>query len=109
MRERDYASELYEKMAAEQGSYRDWLLSQPPSEILQHTYEYTVREDILMAVETMEIDPKRARALLKSPCPLEEVFKDFRDRETDYMDVVRDTIESRADKIIKRDKAREVR
>ena len=40
---------LYEKMAAEQDKFRDWLKSQPPEEILKHTYEYTVREDILMA------------------------------------------------------------
>ena len=32
---------LYEKMATEQEKYRDWLKSQPPEEILHHTYEYT--------------------------------------------------------------------
>ena len=54
MEERDYNSELYEKMAAEQGKYRSWLLSQEPSEILNHTYEYTMREDIVMAMENLE-------------------------------------------------------
>lgn len=34
---------LYEKMFAEQETYRSWLLSQPPGEILNHAYEYTVR------------------------------------------------------------------
>ena len=33
-----------EKMFAEQEQFRDWLLSQPPAEILNHAYEYTVRE-----------------------------------------------------------------
>ena len=42
---------LYEKMFAEQEQFRDWLLSQPPAEILNHAYEYTVREDILMSLE----------------------------------------------------------
>lgn len=37
---------LYQKMFAEQEKYRDWLLSQPAAEVLNHTYEYTVREDI---------------------------------------------------------------
>ena len=37
---------LYEKMFSEQETYRAWLLAQPPEEILNHTYEYTVREDI---------------------------------------------------------------
>ena len=35
---------LYEKMFSEQETYRAWLLAQPPEEILNHTYEYTVRE-----------------------------------------------------------------
>ena len=39
------------KMFAEQEQFRDWLLSQPPAEILNHAYEYTVREDILMSLE----------------------------------------------------------
>ena len=42
-------------MAAEQDKYRDWLKSQPPEEILHHTYEYTVREDIVMAMEELEL------------------------------------------------------
>lgn len=41
---------LYQKMFAEQEQYRNWLLSQIPKEILTHTYEYTVREDILLAL-----------------------------------------------------------
>lgn len=39
---------LYQKMFAEQEQYRDWLKSQPPSAILDHCYEYTVREDIVL-------------------------------------------------------------
>lgn len=42
---------LYEKMSAEQEKYRGWLLSQHPEEVLKHTYEYTVREDILMSLK----------------------------------------------------------
>ena len=41
---------LYQKMFAEQETYREWLLSQPSEEILNHTDEYTVREDIWQTV-----------------------------------------------------------
>ena len=58
---------LYEKMFAEQEAYRAWLLSQPPAEILKHTYEYTVREDILLALEYHDLPDARAKALLASP------------------------------------------
>ena len=88
---------LYEKMAAEQDKFRDWLKGQPPEEILNHAYEYTVREDILMAMEELGLPQSRAAALLASPSPLADVYKEFADRETSYMDVVRDSIEQRAE------------
>ncbi len=46
---------LYDKMTAEQDTYRDWLKKQSPKEILHHTYEYTVREDIVMAMEDLKL------------------------------------------------------
>ena len=58
---------LYEKMATEQEKYRDWLKSKPPEEILHHTYEYTVREDIVMAMEELELTDAQAKALLNLP------------------------------------------
>ena len=42
---------IYHKMEAEQDSYRDWLLTLLPDEILQHAYEYAVRQDILFAIQ----------------------------------------------------------
>lgn len=54
MGETDYNALLYDKMKAEQDKYKDWLLSQPPEEILNHTYEYTMREDIVMCMEEMD-------------------------------------------------------
>ena len=86
MNETDYNARLYEKMKAEQDKYRDWLVRQEPCEILNHTYEYTMREDIVMCMEELELEPEKARALLRSPCPLSDVYKEFRDRETEHMD-----------------------
>lgn len=109
MGETDYNTLLYEKMKAEQDKYRDWLLTQEPAEILNHTYEYTMREDIVMAMEELELTPQQAKALLKSPCPLDDVYKEFKDREVEHMDTIRDSIETRVDQVIKRENARESR
>ena len=49
--------------------FRDWLLSQPPAEILNHAYEYTVREDILMSLEYHDLEDSQARALLNLTSP----------------------------------------
>ncbi len=91
---------LYEKMFAEQETYRSWLLQQPPEEILKHTYEYTVREDVLLSLEYHDLTDAQADALLKSPSPLGDIFKEFEQRETDYMDNVFDSMVCRADAVI---------
>ena len=87
---------LYEKMLAEQEKYRGWLLSQPPEEILKHTYEYAVREDILAAMECQNLTDDQARAMLGLEAPLADVYKDWQKKETSYMDDIWDTVESRA-------------
>lgn len=91
---------LYQKMFAEQETYRKWLLAQTPEEILQHTYEYTVREDVLLSLEYHDLTDAQAEALLKSPSPLGDVFKEFEQRETDYMDNVFDSMVCRANSVI---------
>ena len=87
MNTNDLNTALYEKMAAEQDKFRDWLKRQPPEEILHHTYEYTVREDIVMAMEELELTDAQAQALLESPSPLADVYRYFEKLETGYMDV----------------------
>ena len=101
MKPNDLNTALYEKMAAEQDKYRDWLKSQPAAEVLNHAYEYTVREDIVMCMEELELTEAQAKALLDSPTPLADVYREFEKLETGYMDVIRDTIESRADEVCK--------
>lgn len=99
MNTNDLNTALYEKMAAEQDKFRDWLKSQPPEEVLNHAYEYTIREDIVMAMEELELIDTQAQALLESPSPLADVYRYFEKLETGYMDVIRDSIENRADDV----------
>ena len=87
---------LYEKMFAEQETYRAWLLTQPSEEILKHTYEYTVREDILMSLECNNLPDAQAQALLRSPSPLADVFAEWESQETSYMEEIWNTVENRA-------------
>lgn len=93
---------LYKKMYAEQEKYKAWLLSLPPEAVLDHAYEYTSREDILLSLEENSLTSAQARALLRSPYPLADVFKDWEKRDTSHMDDVWETVESRADTVIAR-------
>lgn len=98
---------LYEKMAAEQDTFRDWLKSQSPEEVLNHAYEYTVREDIVLAMEELELSDNQAQALLDSPSPLADVYRHFEKLETGYMDVIRESIEERANEMHRAKRNRE--
>ena len=90
-------STLYDMMHAEQQNYREWLMKQQPEEILSHTYEFTVREDILVALEQVELSDNLMKALMDSPSPLQEVYEMFADKETDHMQTLRDTITETAE------------
>ena len=46
MTQEETLTALYEKMAAEQDKFRDWLKSQPAAEGLNHAHETTVRGDL---------------------------------------------------------------
>ena len=101
MTQEELNTKLYQKMFAEQEEFRDWLLSQPPEEILNHCYEYTHREDILLSLEYHDLSEDQCRALLKLETPIADIFKDFEKRETDHMDNIWDTVECRANAVLR--------
>ena len=87
---------LYKQMFAEQEQFRDWLLAQPPQEILNHAYEYVMREDILLSLEYNDLTDAQAAALLTSPSPLADVYAEFDKLESSHMEEIWSCIESRA-------------
>ena len=68
--------QLTDKMTAEFNSFRDWLLTQPPEEILNHAYEYSTKQDIMLNVADADLSPAQIETLLRSPNPLEDVYHD---------------------------------
>ena len=88
---------LYQKMFAEQEKFEDWLLSQSPREILNHAYEYTMREDILLSLEYHDLTSNQAAALLASPTPLDDLFHTYDATETHHMEEVWSCLESLAE------------
>ena len=96
-------TQLYQKMFAEQKLYRAGLLLLPPSEILNHAYEYTCREDILLSLEYNDLSPRQAKALLKSPTPLADVFKKWDSWDDNRMENIWDAVEARANEVVRAD------
>lgn len=70
-------TQLYQKMYAEQEQYKAYLLTLTPAQILDHANDYICRENILMAMENNDLNNARAKALLKSPTPLANVYNKY--------------------------------
>lgn len=105
----DYNALLYEKVGAEQEQYKKWLLSQPPEEILKYAYEYSIREDIVIYMEYAEFSTKRAKALLKCHCLIDEIYNNFNKIDVNIMDDIQFCAEQRADELISRNSEKESR
>lgn len=78
----DLLTKLYQRISAEQVWYRNWLLSQPPGEILNHAAEYTVQKDI---------------------------YKEWNKTKTYRMEDLRDVISARAANVIQAEKEKSQR
>jgi len=87
-------------MSTELDKFRDWLLTQPPAEILDHTFEYTTKSDIVLLMDNADLSNKQMKVLLSSPTPLEDVYKAFRDMDTGLMDTIQSCLEDRANAML---------
>ena len=90
---------LYKKMFAEQEQFKGWLLTQPPERILEHSYEYTVREDFLLSLEYNNLTNSQVAALLASPTPLDDLFHQYEKMESSHMEEVWSCFENRAEQV----------
>ena len=86
MANKEMMRQLYERMVAEQQKYKAWLLEQPPNVILDNACKFTVREDIVMEMEVLELTDAQAAALLRSRTPLADVYRAWERAETHHMD-----------------------
>ena len=91
------AAELHKKAAAEQEIYRDRLYAMPTNEELEHAFEYTMRENILMVLESPEMEDVQIRALLASSTPLNDIFQYYDNQDFTLMEGIRKSIAELAD------------
>ena len=94
---------LYYKMLEEIDRLKDELLKKEPYEILVGAEEYNIKRDIVLCMEDMDLDEDQAEALLKLNNPLEAVYMDFFDKETEYMNDIRETIWESAEAALRGD------
>lgn len=94
--------DLYAKVQAEQSAFVDWLLQQPANVILDHAYEYAMREDILLSMEHFILTEEQEAALMSLDKPLEALCDAYINTENAHMEEVWDSVEQFANDEINR-------
>ena len=93
---------LYEKMYKEQEQFIEKLKHSTPEEIISASYEKVMRDDILMTFENEDfLDNKQIKELLKLDYPLSACYNEWMDNDCSHMDMLRDTVEDFAKRLVK--------
>ena len=92
---------LLEVLSKELEGYRLSLLDMPCSEAIEHSFEYTVKKDIVIAIENSDLSNIQYKALCNFPFPLEAIYSSFSKLDsTDYMEQLCWVAEIEAEKVI---------
>ena len=89
---------LSDKMHEEQDRFKEELLKLPPEDILHKSYEYWMREEILLAVNEHSLTDAQLSALVKLDNPLSAAYQEFLDTDHDTLGPLVDSMESLAER-----------
>ena len=89
---------LSDKMQTEQDRFKVELLKLPPEDILRKSYEYWMREEILLAVNEHSLTDAQLSALAKLDNPLSAAYQEFLDTDHDTLEPLVDSLESLAER-----------
>lgn len=88
---------LYEKLFEEQEQYRAHLLGLSPQEILDHGYEYYLREDILLSFECNDLPKEKIVALMEIDNLMAKLLETHENTPSTHMDDIWRMVESYAE------------
>lgn len=92
-------TQLYWKLHREHAAFKNWLMKQPASVILQNAYKYAMMEDVLLTIENNNLSDEQAKALLKGKGHLEKVLDRWQADGTGHMDSMRQKAQEYATKM----------
>ena len=96
-------NKLYERMSAENETFLTDLKAKPVDEIISHAYEIACRDNLLMLFEDeTSLSERQLEVLMEFDHPLEALFDDWINRDSDEMDRFRDSVEACADDILRK-------
>ena len=91
---------LYEKASKEQDAFIEHLKTLPQEQIIDKDYEKVMRDDILMSFEDDYLSDKQVAELIKLDYPLSACYDEWMDTDVSHMEMLRDTIDSYAKRLV---------
>ena len=83
---------LTDKVQRELSSFREEMQAKMPQEIYDAAYQIAMKNEIADCFSNVDYSPQAAKALMKSPNLLQDVYEEWLGREDSHMDELRQTI-----------------
>ncbi len=83
---------LAERVQRELADFREDILSKSPQEIYDAAYQIILKNDIAECFSDADYSPQAAKALMKSPNLLQDIYEEWIEREDSHMEDLRQTI-----------------
>ena len=109
MSKEDLRDLLYQKASKEQDAFIEHLKTLTPEQIIDRSYEKAMRDDILMIFEndymSEYLSDKQVKELLKLDYPLSACYEEWMDTDYSHMEMLRDTIDTFAQRLVDENEA----
>ena len=83
---------LTDKVQRELSFFREEMQAKTPQEIYDAAYQIAMKNEIADCFSNVDYSPQAAKALIKSPNLLQDIYEEWIGREDSHMDELRQTI-----------------
>lgn len=83
---------LTDKVQRELSSFREEMQAKTPQEIYDAAYQIAMKNEIADCFFNANYSPQAAKALMKSPNLLQDIYEEWIEREDSHMDELRQTV-----------------
>ena len=83
---------LTDKVQRGLSSFREEMQAKTPQEIYDAAYQIAMKNEIADCFSNVDYSPQEAKALMKSPNLLQDIYEEWLGREDSHMDELRQTI-----------------
>ena len=95
----ELSQQLYDKALNEMSAFLDDLKTKPPEEIIENAYKITVRQDLMVILESEDFSPYEIEVLANLDHPLQVLYEQWVSTEDNHMEDLRNSMQSYFDTV----------